>query len=389
MLALMLSGVVGLASVVFFFSAFFAPKLHRKDDFLWSGFGFFYALVLWICAQRFTGGILLGQLAAVCLLLAFAWQTLRLRAAIANQTIAEVPSFSLLDWVGGGLKRKPKAPKGQPETPETKEEGTKEAVQSPPVVPTPTPTDVTDQPETEDKQPENTLDETVAETSTEKEDTEPELAPEPSETPTPDVEAVGETVTPEAPGVTALTPPSPQPTATEDPKPQESQPLKQPKSKLFQWLFRGKKEQPAPAPVPSVADVNVAEVIDSASIEADDWGEEEIVEEIVAAVEEAVEEVTSPEDNEVVAEETVEPEESDDTEMIAVVPDENVNEEDALEDTNWNDGQDSEPEAEESETQAADDPEVPPDLHNDESPVTEVTTDPETEASKPDPANPA
>jgi hypothetical protein len=134
----------------------------------------------------------------------------------------------------------------------------------------------------------------------------------------------------------------------------------------------------------------VAEVIDSASIEAEDWGEEEIVEEIVAAVEdaveEAVEEVTSPEDNEVVAEETVEPEESDDTEMIAVVPDEDVNEEDALEDTNWNDGQDSEPEAEESETQAADDPEVPPDLHNDESPVTEVTTDPETEASKPDPA---
>ncbi|MBE9197277.1 hypothetical protein IQ219_18645, partial [Synechocystis sp. LEGE 06083] len=98
MLALMLSGAVALASLAFFFSAFFAPKLHRKDDFLWSGVGFFYGLVLWNCAQRFTGAILLGQAAVVVLVLAFAWQTLRLRAAIARKSIVEVPSFSLLDW---------------------------------------------------------------------------------------------------------------------------------------------------------------------------------------------------------------------------------------------------------------------------------------------------
>lgn len=108
MLALMLSGAVALASLAFFFSAFFAPKLHRKDDFLWSGVGFFYGLVLWNCAQRFTGAILLGQAAVVVLVLAFAWQTLRLRAAIASNAIVEVPSFSLLDWFAGGLQRKPK-----------------------------------------------------------------------------------------------------------------------------------------------------------------------------------------------------------------------------------------------------------------------------------------
>lgn len=108
MLALMLSGAVALASLAFFFSAFFAPKLHRKDDFLWSGVGFFYGLVLWNCAQRFTGAILLGQAAVVVLVLAFAWQTLRLRAAIARNSIVEVPSFSVLDWFAGGLQRKPK-----------------------------------------------------------------------------------------------------------------------------------------------------------------------------------------------------------------------------------------------------------------------------------------
>ncbi|MGA1622486.1 MAG: hypothetical protein ACO36E_07130, partial [Synechocystis sp.] len=59
------------------------------------------------------------------------------------------------------------------------------------------------------------------------------------------------------------------------------------------------------------------------------------------------------------------------------------------EESNWNDEPDSEPEAEENEIQAADDPEVPPGLHNDASPVTEATTDPETEESKPETTDPA
>ena len=84
MLAYILAIAIALASVVLFFSAFFAPKLHRKDDFLWSGVGLFYGLILWLCAGRFTGAALLGQMAAVVLVLSFAWQTISLRAAIAN-----------------------------------------------------------------------------------------------------------------------------------------------------------------------------------------------------------------------------------------------------------------------------------------------------------------
>jgi len=107
MLAYILAIAIALASVVLFFSAFFAPKLHRKDDFLWSGMGLFYGLVLWLCAGRLTGGALLGQVAAVVLVLSFAWQTISLRAAIANpEKQAGIKTFSLLDWIGGGLGKK-------------------------------------------------------------------------------------------------------------------------------------------------------------------------------------------------------------------------------------------------------------------------------------------
>ena len=112
MLAYILAIAIALASVVLFFSAFFAPKLHRKDDFLWSGVGLFYGLILWLCAGRFTGAALLGQMAAVVLVLSFAWQTISLRAAIANpEKQAGIKTFSLLDWIGGGLgKKKAKVP---------------------------------------------------------------------------------------------------------------------------------------------------------------------------------------------------------------------------------------------------------------------------------------
>jgi hypothetical protein len=114
MLAFILAIAVGIASLFFFFSAFFAPKLHRKDDFLWSGVGLFYAATLWICAQRMTGGVLLGQIAATTLVLSFAWQTVKLRVALANpEKIAEQPNFSLLDWLAGGLSRKKAVPKSK------------------------------------------------------------------------------------------------------------------------------------------------------------------------------------------------------------------------------------------------------------------------------------
>ncbi len=83
MLAYMLALVVGLGSFGLYMAAFFLPEVHRKYDFIWSGVGLFYALVLWVCAGRMTGGVLLGQLAVVALLGWFGWQMLWLRRQLA------------------------------------------------------------------------------------------------------------------------------------------------------------------------------------------------------------------------------------------------------------------------------------------------------------------
>lgn len=115
MLAYVLAIAIGLISIAFFLAAFFAPKVHRQDDFLWSGVGLFYALVLWVCAERITGALLLGQTAATLLLLAYGAETINLRGAIANpEKIPAMKSFSvtafLLGFSGGlfNLFRKPK-----------------------------------------------------------------------------------------------------------------------------------------------------------------------------------------------------------------------------------------------------------------------------------------
>jgi hypothetical protein len=79
MLAYFLALVVALGSLAIYLSAFFFPEIHRKNDFVWSGVGLFYALVLWIFAPRITGGLLLGHVASVALLVWFGWQTLSLR----------------------------------------------------------------------------------------------------------------------------------------------------------------------------------------------------------------------------------------------------------------------------------------------------------------------
>ncbi len=84
MLAYILALVIGLGSLALYMAAFFFPEVHRKNDFIWSGVGLFYAWVLWVCAGRITGGVLLGQTAGVALLGWFAWQTLTLRRAIAS-----------------------------------------------------------------------------------------------------------------------------------------------------------------------------------------------------------------------------------------------------------------------------------------------------------------
>ncbi|MBO3460328.1 Ycf66 family protein [Aetokthonos hydrillicola Thurmond2011] len=79
MLAYILALAVGLGSIAIYLTAFFFPEIHRKNDFIWSGVGLFYALVLWVFAQRITGGLLLGHVASVALLYWFGWQTLSLR----------------------------------------------------------------------------------------------------------------------------------------------------------------------------------------------------------------------------------------------------------------------------------------------------------------------
>lgn len=83
MLAYLLALVVALGSFALYMAAFFFPEVHRKNDFIWSGVGLFYALVLWVCAERITGGVLLGQTASVALLGWLGWQTLTLRRQVA------------------------------------------------------------------------------------------------------------------------------------------------------------------------------------------------------------------------------------------------------------------------------------------------------------------
>jgi hypothetical protein len=104
MLTYVLAIAIGLISIIFFLAAFFAPKVHRQDDFLWSGVGLFYALVLWVCAERITGAILLGQTAATLLLLAYGAETINLRGAIANpDKIPAMKSFSVSSWLLSSL----------------------------------------------------------------------------------------------------------------------------------------------------------------------------------------------------------------------------------------------------------------------------------------------
>lgn len=93
MLAYVLALAVGLGSFALYMAAFFFPEVHRKNDFIWSGVGLFYALVLWVCAGRITGGLLLGQVASVALLGWSISQTLQLRRQITPaQQQTDLPS---------------------------------------------------------------------------------------------------------------------------------------------------------------------------------------------------------------------------------------------------------------------------------------------------------
>ncbi len=236
MLAYILAIAIALASVVLFFSAFFAPKLHRKDDFLWSGVGLFYGLVLWLCAGRFTGGALLGQMAAVVLVLSFAWQTISLRAAIANpEKQAGIKTFSLLDWIGGGLgKKKAKVPPIAKTAVETVTPGETTASL------TETPVEPADVVETEI--PESLTEEAIAPNANEEI---PEKTVEPESPVTPEVEAVEPVLTREAieSDSESRLPEKTEATIT-PPRARTSQPFAKPKKQGFFSKLFGKKPTP-------------------------------------------------------------------------------------------------------------------------------------------------
>ncbi|HEY9640668.1 MAG TPA: Ycf66 family protein [Coleofasciculaceae cyanobacterium] len=102
MLAYILALAVSFGSLSLYLSAFFLPEVHRKYDLIWSGVGLFYGLVLWVCAGRITGGVLLGQMASVALLGWLGWQTLSLRFAQTpeeQRTLLPVPAHSLQEVV--------------------------------------------------------------------------------------------------------------------------------------------------------------------------------------------------------------------------------------------------------------------------------------------------
>ena len=116
MLPYILALAVAVGSFAIYMAAFFFPEVHRKGDLVWSGVGLFYALVLWFCAGRISGAVLLGQMASVGLLGWFGWQALTLRrqtTPLAEQTPV---SGEQIDRLTGGLTGmfKPKsAPKPQ------------------------------------------------------------------------------------------------------------------------------------------------------------------------------------------------------------------------------------------------------------------------------------
>jgi len=87
MLAYGLAIVIAIGSFSFYVAAFFVPEMHRRQDFIWSGLGMFYAVVLWFCAGRITGAVLLGQTASVMLLVWLGWHTLELRRDLTPETV--------------------------------------------------------------------------------------------------------------------------------------------------------------------------------------------------------------------------------------------------------------------------------------------------------------
>lgn len=108
MLAHILALTIAFGSFIFYMAAFFFPEVHRKHDFTWSGIGLFYALVLWVCAGRITGGVLLGQTASIALLGWLGGQTLAMRRELTPRDLqTQLPGSakSLSDVIQEGFRQ--------------------------------------------------------------------------------------------------------------------------------------------------------------------------------------------------------------------------------------------------------------------------------------------
>ncbi|MDS3859891.1 Ycf66 family protein [Thermosynechococcaceae cyanobacterium BACA0444] len=84
MLTYLLAWAIAVGSFGLYLTAFFFPELHRKNDLILSGVGLFFALTLWIYADRLRGGLLLGETAAVVLIFWFAWQSFNYRRQLTD-----------------------------------------------------------------------------------------------------------------------------------------------------------------------------------------------------------------------------------------------------------------------------------------------------------------
>lgn len=96
MLVYLLAIASGSGSLALFLTAFFLPEIHRKGDFLWSGIGLFYALVLWIMAAKVNGGLLLGETAGVAILVWAISQVLQTRWKLVPLEQRSAPSVELV-----------------------------------------------------------------------------------------------------------------------------------------------------------------------------------------------------------------------------------------------------------------------------------------------------
>ncbi|HTL89128.1 MAG TPA: Ycf66 family protein [Leptolyngbya sp.] len=94
MLTYVLALAIVLGSLGLYLSAFFYPDIYRKGDLTLSGVGLFYGLVLWFCADRITGAVLLGQIASVSLIGWFGYQSLTYRLGYTPSTAELQSKFS-------------------------------------------------------------------------------------------------------------------------------------------------------------------------------------------------------------------------------------------------------------------------------------------------------